>query len=114
MDKGQIRSMCNLPNILWLSIEPSNKSLRKVDLMVRKFDKGYPGKEGFIDWNLKKTYVKRVPLINYHVPDLSSPHPEGCYAISVFLRDQAFLILMKNNSLFHEVEKEFFSLFEFS
>ena len=105
--------MHNLPNILWLSIDPSNKSLRKIDSIVRAFDKGYPQKEGFIDWNSKQTYAKRVPLINYHIPDLSSPHPEGCYAISVFLQDQAIFILIKDHQLFKKVERKIFSMFEF-
>ena len=114
MGKEQIKSMINLPNIMWFSIEPSNDSIRNIDFIVRKLDKGYPGKEGFLDHSLQQTYEKRVPLINYHIPDLSSPHPEGCYAISIFLHDQAFLIVIKNHSFFEKFEKMFFELFEFN
>ena len=82
MEKSEIKSMHNLPNILWLSIDPSNKSLRKIDSIVRAFDKGYPQKEGFIDWNSKQTYAKRVPLINYHIPDHSKKSREKYFQCS--------------------------------
>lgn len=103
-----LKSMYHLPNLLWLEITPSISSLKIIDSIVQQIDKGYPKKEGFIDWGNKTDYLQCVPLIQCHVPDLSKPHPKGCYAISIFLENESHFILMKQHPLFKEVEKKFF------